>query len=51
MIEEVEVNGVVFFSARLGVFNSREDALTACNAVKNIQSYCAVTRNQGVPLV
>ena len=51
MIAEVEVNGEVFFSARLGVFVSKEEALAACNAVKNIQSYCAVTRNQGVPLV
>jgi hypothetical protein len=46
-VAQVEVNGTIFYSARLGAFESRDAALRACTLIKKTRGYCAVTKLEG----
>ncbi|GBL03998.1 SPOR domain-containing protein [Glaciecola sp. KUL10] len=46
-IAEVVVNGVKFYSARIGLFSSREKAVETCSVVRKEQDYCGVALYKG----
>ena len=50
VIETVNVNGQIFFSARLGAFETRANATQACSSVRQRQDYCGVAPYSGTPL-
>lgn len=50
LIHKVVVKNIVYHSARLGPYSNLADAQDACRLVRSVQSYCAVTSNEGQAL-